>query len=76
MDADAANAWTPKEVIERWGRVFSVPAVAASYADGGSLGPMQREALAGYVEQFRARLCDIFWSMQRRPEAEGGLRAA
>jgi len=64
VDADAANAWTGQEVIERWGRVFSVPAVAGSYADGGSLGPMQREAISGYVEQFRARLCDISWFMR------------
>jgi len=64
VDADAANAWTGQEVIERWGRVFSVPAVAGIYADGGAVGPMQREAVSGYVEQFRARLCDISWFMR------------
>jgi len=64
VDADAANAWTGREVIERWGRVFSVPAVAGIYADGGAVGPMQREAVSGYVEQFRARLCDISWFMR------------
>jgi len=64
VNREAADAWSGREVIERWGRVFTLPAVAGSYAEGGSPGPMQRQAVSGYVEQFRARLCDISWFMR------------
>ncbi|HEY4369003.1 MAG TPA: hypothetical protein VGN07_17340 [Steroidobacteraceae bacterium] len=80
VDAARAKAWTAHEVIERWTRLFSRPALVERWqqnvCDAG-----EREVAEHMIEQWRRRLCDVSWYMRcvnehlaRRANAEDSCK--
>jgi len=64
VDADTAAAWSEREVIERWSTLFSTPVLVDRYLRGqNNAGAADRKARE-IIEEWRARLTDIFWFMR------------
>jgi len=63
VDLDQAKQWTDRDVIQRWGTLFT-KSVAALVVDGQSLTPRQKEAVDLQVNTWRERLSDISWFMR------------
>jgi len=63
VDLGQAKQWTDREVIQRWGTLFT-KSVAALIVDGQSLTPRQKEAVDLQVNTWRERLSDISWFMR------------
>ncbi len=79
IEPERAEGWTERQVIERWQRLFSLPALAARFQAGEALCQAQREALRERIALWRARLADLSWFMRcvnedlaRRANAEDG----
>lgn len=73
-----AEQWSAQETVERWARLFGVPAVIERWQQG-VCGEGERELAQGLIEKWRRRLCDISWYMRclnehlaRRANAEDG----
>ena len=64
VDSARARAWSTDEVIERWLRLYSGPEVAQRYQAGINLNKVEQDALAIWVEVWRARLADLSWYMR------------
>jgi REP element-mobilizing transposase RayT len=74
-----AQAWPEAEVMERWSRLFALPALVLAYRDGRSGTEAEREAARRRIAQWRERLGDLSWFMRslnehmaRRANAEDG----
>jgi REP element-mobilizing transposase RayT len=63
VDCTQARSWTHQEVVDRWGRLFSVPAVVQQW-QRGLAGGAESEAAKALLEQWRERLQDISWFMR------------
>lgn len=63
VDCTQARSWTRQEIIERWGRLFSVPAAVQQWQQGLA---DEAESLAAkeIVERWRERLQDVSWFMR------------
>jgi REP element-mobilizing transposase RayT len=79
MNPEQAQAWSEAEVLERWSRLFALPALLLAYRDGRSGTEAEREAARHRIAQWRARLGDLSWFMRslnehlaRRANAEDG----
>ena len=64
IDTDRALQWSPEEVINCWLALYTGPVVAQRYKAGATLTTVEEEALAGYIETWRARLSDLSWYMR------------
>lgn len=64
VDTERARCWSSDEVIERWLRLYTGPAIAHRYKAGIALTAPEREALNSWVETWRARLSDLSWYMR------------
>jgi REP element-mobilizing transposase RayT len=79
IDRDVAEAWSDKEVMERWQQLFSLPVLVARFHAGKRLSEAERELVKGLIAQWRTRLHDLSWFMRclnedlaRRANAEDG----
>lgn len=61
---DRASAWTDREVIERWRRLYVGPPCVAQYLDGGSLAATESALVADCIARWRTRLVDLSWFMR------------
>jgi hypothetical protein len=66
-------------VLERWSRLFALPALVLAYRDGHSGTEAEREAARRRIAQWRERLGDLSWFMRslnehlaQRANAEDG----
>jgi REP element-mobilizing transposase RayT len=73
------ESWDRDEVMARWSRLFSLPAIATKYRRGEALLEVELERLDQWVAQWKARLCDLSWFMRclnepvaRQANAEDG----
>lgn len=78
VDVQRARAWTLKEVVERWTRLFSRPPLVQRWEEN-LCGEAERQAAEAIIERWRARLMDVSWYMRclneylaRRANAEDG----
>jgi REP element-mobilizing transposase RayT len=76
---EQARAWPEAGVLERWSRLFALPALVLAYRDGRSGTEAEREAARRRIAQWRERLGDLSWFMRslnehmaRRANAEDG----
>jgi hypothetical protein len=82
VDAKRAREWPQDEVLRRWTKLYSGPALVQQYLrDGGAgLSSTQLEAVQGWAETYRARLGDLSLHMRvlnesisRMANAEDGV---
>ena len=64
VDREGAGAWSDREVIERWCKVFRGPLLIQSYLAGEELGRVERETVSDIVAVWRERLTNISWFMR------------
>ena len=64
VDANQAETWTMREVIERWHGLFSGTLISQRYLRGDALSNPEMKILAINVEQWRERLISISWFMR------------
>ncbi len=60
---DRAARWSAEEVVERWCRIYGMPAIIAQ-AEEPNADPSVIRAAAAKVEQLRERLQDVSWFMK------------
>jgi REP element-mobilizing transposase RayT len=63
VDQRRAKSWLPQEVVERWCKLFSKPALVDRWQQG-LCSDAEREVAEGIVELWRRRLCDVSWYMR------------
>ena len=63
VDRAQARGWTEHEVVERWGKLFSVPA-AVQRQQQNVADEAEAEAAEALIERWRERLHDISWFMR------------
>jgi len=63
VDLDQAKQWTDREVIQRWGTLFT-KSIAALVVAGQPLTPAQKNAVDLQMDTWRERLSDISWFMR------------
>ena len=64
VDRDTADAWQPREVIERWHRLFSGSLLSQRYLNEEALSRAEWLALDEQISLWRSRLRDISWFMR------------
>ncbi|WP_456446865.1 transposase [Thiolapillus sp.] len=69
VDRDKAQAWSLREVVERWHRLFAGTLISQAFLSGKSLHEAQRAELAQQAEVWRERLTSISWFMRCLNEA-------
>lgn len=61
---ERAAAWSDREVVEHWHRLYSGPPWIARFLDGGALDDTESTSLATWIQRWRSRLCDLSWFMR------------
>ncbi len=64
VDAEEANGWETREVIERWHRLFKGTYLSQRYMSGDAMTQAERDAVSDTAEQWRQRLMDVSWFMR------------
>ena len=64
INADMAEAWSDREVVSRWCRLFAGHALVQRYRAGESMSPAELEQISVFVETYRTRLADLSWFMR------------
>lgn len=59
-----AEAWSAREVVERWRRIYVGPPCASRYLDGKPLGSEEQTLLDDCISRWRVRLADLSWFMR------------
>jgi REP element-mobilizing transposase RayT len=59
-----AQAWSVREVIDRWHRLFNGSMLSQRYSQGEALGKAELTTLSEQVEKWRKRLMSISWFMR------------
>lgn len=79
INADKAQAWTDRQVIERWHRLYSGNFLTQQYMAGKDLYEEQLKAIKELAAEWRERLMSISWFMRalnediaRQANAEDG----
>jgi REP element-mobilizing transposase RayT len=79
LDTETADNWSEEEVMERWGRLFSLPVLVQRYRDGQNPSKAEDKAAQKAIECWRERLADLSWFMRclnepiaRQANAEDG----
>lgn len=63
VDAKQAQAWSTKEVVARWTRLFARPTLVQRWEEG-VCGEAERQAAEAIIERWRVRLIDVSWYMR------------
>ncbi len=61
---ERAKQWSPRDVVERWTRLYSGPEVAQRYLAGNALSATERSALDAVLAHWATRLTDLSWFMR------------
>ncbi|HMM74109.1 MAG TPA: transposase [Gammaproteobacteria bacterium] len=61
---EKAAAWTEREVVERWRRLYAGPPCLTRYLDGAPLDASESALLADCLPRWRSRLVDLSWFMR------------
>jgi len=69
VDRETAQAWSLREVVERWHRLFSGTLISQAFLSGKSLHEDLRSELVQQAEVWRERLASISWFMRCLNEA-------
>ena len=64
IDAEKANAWSDKEIIERWHQIFKGNDLTQNFLKDKPLEAHQMTQLKNLIATYRSRLCDISWFMR------------
>ncbi|MES9864148.1 MAG: transposase [Candidatus Thiodiazotropha sp. LLP2] len=64
VDSQLAIEWDDHEVIERWGRLFSLPVVVQRYLGKEPITQAERDTVSELLTKWRTRLYDISWFMR------------
>jgi REP element-mobilizing transposase RayT len=64
VNREQAEAWTEREVIERWLALYQSPLIIERFTQGEILGPAELSAVSDIITQWRTRLQDISWLMR------------
>lgn len=64
VDTSKAQSWSQDEVIDRWLALYTGPVIVHRYKAGIALKKVEQDALANWVEIWRARLADLSWYMR------------
>lgn len=64
VDTETASEWSDAEVIERWGRLFSITPRIGAYQAGHAANPAEDAAARTMIAEWRARLADLSWFMR------------
>ena len=64
IDAEKANAWSDKEIIERWHQIFKGTDLTHKFLKDNLLEEHQMAHLKHLIATYRSRLCDISWFMR------------
>ena len=61
---EQARAWSEKEVIDRWKRLFSLPLLVQRLVRGELNTGAEKQRARQYIEEWRERLSDLSWFMR------------
>ncbi len=64
VNTEQGDAWSMKEVLNRWRILFSAPSLVKRYLAGARLDKAERQKVQEYEKVFRQRLHDISWFMR------------
>ncbi len=64
INAQIAHSWTDEEVIDRWQRLFSIPALVERYLSGECHSDAEQDKAREVITEFRERLMNISWFMR------------
>ena len=64
IDSQRADGWSPREVVERWTRLFSGPDWARRYLREEGLTAAEQALLNERLPIWTARLTDLSWFMR------------
>ena len=64
VDAQAAESWSEREVIDRWTSLFAGNVLVGRYLAGEATSKAEQAKVSEFVETWRARLIDISWFMR------------
>ncbi len=64
IDKQSAQALSPVEVVERWGREHKLPVIIQRWQQKQLIGRAEYEACEAIIERWRARLYDLSWFMK------------
>lgn len=59
-----AEAWSDRDVVERWRRLYAGPPCAARFLDGATLDATEFAVLTACIACWRSRLVDLSWFMR------------
>lgn len=78
--SERVHAWSDRDVVERWLRVFKGPELIHRYRRGDALAEGESDAVLELIETWRERLGDLSWFMRclnefiaRQANAEDGV---
>ncbi|MCG5517402.1 MULTISPECIES: transposase [unclassified Ectothiorhodospira] len=64
IDQGTAKQWDSEQVIEHWGRLYSVPVLVTRYQRGETTSKAENIKAEEIIETWRERLTDISWFMR------------
>jgi len=64
INPDEVQAWSDRDVAERWLRIFNGPVLVRHYLAGVALSHAEQEQVSEYLNTWRERLCNISWFMR------------
>ncbi|MCU7937385.1 MAG: transposase [Candidatus Thiodiazotropha sp. (ex Dulcina madagascariensis)] len=64
VDPLRAKGWSDVEVVEHWGKLFSLPVIVARHVQGERQTEAEIAEARSVIETWRERLCDISWFMR------------
>ena len=64
IDADLAQSWSDREVVERWCRLFAGHRLVQRYQAQEPMSPAELEQVSVFVETYRARMASLSWFMR------------
>ncbi len=81
LDHEQARAWSEQDVMDRWERLFSLPALVTHYRAEETVTAPEAEQARALIAEWRERLCDLSWFMRslnehlaRRANEEDGCK--
>jgi REP element-mobilizing transposase RayT len=64
LDPERAQAWTDRDVVERWRRLYAGPPCIDRFVDHDALDSAEEALLADCIPRWRHRLTDLSWFMR------------
>ena len=64
IDVDTVNAWSDREVLEKWHQLFKGNNLTQQFVKGEFVQTQKVAQLKHLIATYRSRLCDISWFMR------------